>query len=167
MRAMIEAALSLFRNDLHEEPPTCFDGAQMLWTIVDDYSDQGYEVLYIGPRHAEFIGRPLALKRAITNLVDNSVRYGGPSQLELCLADTQISIFIRDRGPGIPADVMEKVFDPFFRLEQSRNRATGGVGLGLTSARAVVRNHGGDIVIRNLSEGGLEVHVVLKRQMDG
>ena len=161
MTAMVESALSLFREDFRDEQTTALDFPGLLRTIADDFTDQGTRVDYVGPDHAVFRGRPFALKRAITNLVENAIKYGKQPELELCRSQQSITVFVRDQGPGIPHEASEQVFEPFFRLERSRNRATGGAGLGLTSARAVIRNHGGDISLCNRPAGGLEVCVTL------
>lgn len=161
LEAMADSALAFFKDDYREEEITAFDFPGVLRTIVDDYSDRGAPVAYNGPDHVVFRGRPFALKRAITNLIDNAVKYGRLPEVELhCLAP-RILLIISDRGPGIPPDALEQVFAPFYRLERSRNRMTGGVGLGLTSARAVVRGHGGDIMLCNRIGGGLQVEVTL------
>lgn len=161
MQAMVDSALAFFRDDIEEERTTSFDLPELLRTIADDFGDHGCDIAYFGAARLAFVGRPFALKRAITNLVDNAVKYGRTPELELVQAAGRITIAVRDSGPGIPPSAAERVFDPFFRLETSRNRATGGVGLGLTSARAVVRAHGGDIVLLNRPIGGLEVRVSL------
>jgi len=161
MTAMVESALSLFREDFRDEQTTAFDMPALLRTVADDVTDQGTRVSYIGPERAVFRGRPFALKRAISNLVENAVKYGEEPEIELNCSPEILLIFVRDRGPGIPVDAAEQVFAPFFRLERSRNRSTGGAGLGLTSARAVIRGHGGNITICNRQSGGLEVSVTL------
>lgn len=161
MQAMVESALAFFRDDTQGEATTTFDFPEMLRTIADDYNDQGSEVSYNGAEHVAFRGRPFALKRAFTNLVDNAVKYGRTPEVEFRHSDERIVVVVRDGGPGIPPESAEQVFAPFYRLERSRNRATGGVGLGLTSARAVLRGHGGDISLRNRLGGGLEVEVTL------
>jgi signal transduction histidine kinase len=161
MQAMIDSALAFFREDFQGEDATMFDFAQLLRTIVDDYNDQGAEVVYIGVEHVTFRGRPFALKRAFSNLIDNGIKYGRAVELEFRPSARELVILIRDQGPGIPSAETEQVFAPFYRLERSRNRSTGGVGLGLTSARAVIRAHGGDIMLCNQPKSGLEVEVVL------
>jgi signal transduction histidine kinase len=158
---MVDSALAFFRDDFQGEATTAFDFPEMLRTIADDYNDQGSEITYNGAEHVVFRGRPLALKRAFTNLVDNAVKYGRAPELECGFSEERIVVVVRDSGPGIPPEAAEQVFAPFYRLERSRNRATGGVGLGLTSARAVLRGHGGDISLRNRPNGGLEVEVTL------
>ncbi len=156
MHAMIDAALAFFRDDVRIEEVTSFDVAELARTIVDDFGDQGIEVVYVGPEHLRHAGRPFALKRALTNLVDNATRYASATEIDLGNIAQGIAISVRDRGPGIPAESINDMFLPFHRLEKSRDRATGGVGLGLAAAQAIARDHGGDIVLRNRALGGLE-----------
>jgi signal transduction histidine kinase len=161
MQTMIESALAFFRDDFEGEETTTFDLPELLRTIAEGYSDRGCEITYNGTEHVTFRGRPFALKRALENLVDNAVKYGREPELELRCSEQRFVVVVRDSGPGIPPEAAEKVFTPFYRLERSRNRATGGAGLGLTSAQAVVRGHGGEISLRNRPTGGLEVEVIL------
>ena len=161
MQAMVDSALAFFRDDFQAEETTTFDLAELLRTITEDYSDHGCEITYNGTEHVAFRGRPFALKRAFTNLVDNAVKYGRAPELELHCSERRFVVVVRDAGPGIPPEATLKVFTPFFRLERSRNRATGGVGLGLTSAQAVIRGHGGEISLSNRPTGGLEAQVTL------
>jgi signal transduction histidine kinase len=114
--------------------------------------------------------RPTALKRALRNLIDNAIRYGDKAIVEIAATAGTAVVTIADLGPGLPEDRLDKVFEPFVRLEGSRSRETGGVGLGLAITRTVVQAHGGEIVLRNRSEGGLEVTVRLplgERRRDG
>ncbi|MBB2205583.1 sensor histidine kinase [Gluconacetobacter takamatsuzukensis] len=162
MQAMIDGALSFFRDDAASEAATMFDLPGLLQTIAYDYSDQGHRVDYHGPNKSCYVGRLYALKRVFTNLVENSIKYGTPPTIDLeRQGDGSMIVFVRDRGPGIPPDALPRVFDPYFRVDKSRNRQTGGVGLGLTSAQAIIRSHGGDIVMENRAGGGLEVRVLL------
>lgn len=161
LQAMADSALSFFRDDYKDEEATVFDFAGLLRTIADDYSDQGAEVRYAGPDRFAMSGRPFSLRRACMNLIDNALKWGGSADVQLICAQTGVTVTISDRGPGIPSEALEKVFNPFFRIEQSRNRSTGGMGLGLTSALAVVRAHAGNIVLRNRHGGGLTVCVTL------
>jgi signal transduction histidine kinase len=163
MQTMVDGALAFFRGDSDEEATTIFDLAGVLQTIANDYADQGIEVHYVGPAHADYCGRPFGLKRAFTNLVDNAVKYATPPEIQLCCLEKVVTIAVRDEGPGIPADALARVFAPFFRVDRSRNRATGGVGLGLTAAQAIVSGHGGDITLCNQPAGGLEALVTLPR----
>lgn len=161
LQAMADSALSFFRDDYKDEEATVFDFAGLLRTIADDYSDQGTPVRYIGPGRFALSGRPFSIRRACMNLIDNAVKWGGSADLELTCDTTEVTLLITDRGPGIPPEALQQVFSPFFRVEPSRNRSTGGMGLGLTSALAVIRAHGGDINLRNRQTGGLEVRVTL------
>jgi len=161
MQTMVDGALAFFRGDAGEEATTSFDLAGVLQTIANDYADQGIEIAYLGPAHAVYCGRPFGLKRAFTNLIDNAVKYGTPPEIQLCCRERFVTVAVRDRGPGIPADALARVFTPFFRVDRSRNRATGGVGLGLTAAQAIISGHGGDITLCNRPTGGLEALVTL------
>ena len=108
-------------------------------------------------------GRVQALQRCVTNLVENAVRYGGHARIALEDSDEALRIRVVDKGPGIPERELERVFEPFYRLEASRNRATGGTGLGLAIARTIARAHGGNVTLRNTEGGGLEALLTLPR----
>ena len=163
LQAMVDGALAFFRGDADEEAVTSFDLPGVLQTIGNDYADQGIDVAYRGPARTVYRGRPFALKRAFTNLIENAVKYGTPPTIELICREKAITIAIRDQGPGIPTEALERVFEPFYRIESSRDRTMGGVGLGLTAALAIVRGHGGNIVLSNLPAGGLGALVTLPR----
>ncbi len=163
MQAMVDSALSFFRDDGREEEPTSFDLPELLKTIVDDFADQGHAVGYRGPDRLTFKGRPFALKRAFSNIIDNAIKYGGGGEIDLRRTEPAVEVIVRDEGPGIPPEAQSRVFEPFYRLERSRNRGTGGVGLGLTSTRSVIQAHGGSIELRNRETGGLEVSASLPR----
>jgi signal transduction histidine kinase len=107
--------------------------------------------------------RPTLFRRAIRNLIENALKYAGAAEVAIRDEGGRVVVCVADRGPGIPNDQLEAVFDPFTRLETSRNRDTGGIGLGLALARAIVREAGGDIVLRNRDGGGLEAAIVLSR----
>lgn len=161
MQSMINAALAFFREDTQPEQTTAFDLSELLHTIVDDYRDQNIAVDYNGPAHRVYEGRPLALKRVIVNLLENASKYAQRPRIELSGNERLIRIDVSDEGPGIPEESLQRVFDPFFRLEASRNRHTGGVGLGLSAARAIVREQGGELTLSNRSGGGLLARVEL------
>jgi signal transduction histidine kinase len=161
MQAMINSALEFFRDDARLEPATQFDLAELLQTLRDDYRDQGVEIAFSGPQRLVYFGRPLGLKRVMTNLLDNAIKYASEPAIELMPDAGEVRINVLDRGPGIPQASLEQVFVPFFRLEGSRNKSTGGVGLGLSAARAIVLEHGGELKLRNRSKGGLAALVVL------
>jgi len=120
-------------------------------------------VSYDGPRSVVVKGRRLALKRALSNLIDNAVKYGGTARVGMTMSEQSAIVTVDDDGPGIPAAAVEDMFRPFVRLEASRNVETGGVGLGLTVARTILRGHGGDVTMANRDGGGLRVSVTLPR----
>ena len=161
MQTMVDEALAFFRDDATAEESTSFDLPQVLLSIANDYADQGVDIGYAGPAHAVYRGRPLTLKRAFTNVIDNAAKYARNPQIELACEETALVVAIRDRGPGIPPDALDNVFRPYYRIDKSRNRTTGGVGLGLTVAQAIVQGHGGEIILKNRPEGGLEARIVL------
>lgn len=161
MQSMINAALAFFREDTALEQSTAFDLSELLQTIIDDYRDQGIAVDFAGPAHLVYDGRPLSIKRVIVNLLDNAVKYGRQPRINLSSHAQVVHIEVSDQGPGIPEPALQRVFDPFFRLEGSRNRDTGGVGLGLSAARAIVREQGGELTLRNGSGSGLIAQVEL------
>jgi signal transduction histidine kinase len=161
MQEMVDGALVFFRDDAVAEATTTFDLSHVLLTIANDCADQNIDVPYTGPAHAVYQGRPFALKRAFTNLVQNAIKYATTPQIELSCVGTAYVVIVRDRGPGIPDDALQNVFRPYYRLDKSRNRATGGVGLGLTVAQNIVQAHGGEITLTNRSGGGVEARVTL------
>lgn len=161
MEQMVEATLSYLRGGAEDEPARPMDLVAMLETIVNDARDRGLEASLEAPDSLVVSGRLLSLKRAVTNLVENALAYGGCAQVRLVREGETVVFTIADRGPGIPADQLETVLEPFVRLEGSRSRATGGVGLGLAIAEAAVRGQGGSLVLANRPEGGLEARVVL------
>ncbi len=166
MTAMLDATLSFARDDAASEERTKVDIASLLQSLCDDLGDTGKPVTYDGPDRMTLVGRPLALRRAFANLIDNALGYGGEAEVRLATEADTVSVEIADRGPGIPAGKREQVFAPFYRLEESRSRETGGTGLGLAVVRSIVRRHGGDIVLKDRTGGGLIARVVLPRGVE-
>ncbi|MDE8348269.1 MAG: ATP-binding protein [Acidocella sp.] len=166
MEAMVAATLAFGRDIAATEAVTRIDLPSLLRTILDEAGDGMPEragaLSYDGPEHLAINARPLSLKRAIVNLVNNALKYGDAARLRLTQQDAgRIQIDIEDNGPGIPAADSETVFEPFKRLEISRNRETGGSGLGLSIARNIIRAHGGDIALSNMRGGGLRARITL------
>lgn len=153
METMVSTSLTFMSDEIHREPYSAVDVASLIISITDNFIDDGRQVTYTGPDHARLSCRPVALRRAFTNLIDNGCKYGGVVAVSLNDATASLIIDIRDNGPGIPADQAERAFAPFQRLEASRNRETGGTGLGLTIARDVILGHGGDIKLIHDAEG--------------
>jgi signal transduction histidine kinase len=163
MEMMIRSSLDFARDDTHQEPYVSVDIASLLISLCDTVSDAGQTAHYRGPDHAFLACRPVALRRAISNLIDNGCKYGGQVVVDLKVVDKAVEIRIADQGPGIPEEDREKAFAPFQRLETSRNRQTGGTGLGLPIARDIIRSHGGDISLHDSPGTGLTVAVRLPR----
>ncbi len=161
MEAMIDATLSFLRDDMASETVQQVDVAAILETLADDAADAGQKVVIDAPRSLVIAGRHLALKRALTNLLQNAVKYGGSAHVTAKLEGAKIRIAIADEGAGIPDDKLEAVFDPFYRLDPSRGRGTGGHGLGLTIARSVMRAHGGDVKLHNIQPRGFQAVIEL------
>ncbi|MBS1221901.1 MAG: histidine kinase [Proteobacteria bacterium] len=163
MQRMAQASLDFLRGGEDSEPIAPVDLNALLESLQEDAEDAGREVGMTGVARQPLPCRPLALKRCLTNLVDNALKYG--QRVEIAVADgpARLTLIVRDHGPGIPAAELEKVFEPFHRLEGSRSRDTGGSGLGLGIARNIARAHGGELTLRNHPEGGLEAVLELPR----
>ncbi len=163
MEAMIDSTLAYLRGETESEPRKPADLVAMIETLCDAAADAGAAVTYAGPSQARLVCSPVTLKRAFSNLIDNAVKYGGGARVVLEDKGREILVRIEDDGPGIPDVEMPTVFEPFRRLETSRNRGTGGSGLGLTIARRAVEQHGGTVQLSNRQGGGLLALVQLPR----
>jgi len=161
MQAMTEAALTFARDAATEEETRRIDLSALVASLCDDLADMGQEVQFIEEQKHPYACRPLSLKRALRNLIENAVRYGKRALVSIEASDTELHINIDDEGSGLHGDDLERVFEPFVRLESSRNRETGGIGLGMSIARSIVRGHGGEVVLKNRVGGGLRVIVTL------
>jgi signal transduction histidine kinase len=162
MESMVHGALALFRGLDDNEAFTPIDINEMLATLQSEFAEMSAKVSIEGRATRSILGKPQALRRCLTNLIANAVKFG--SQATVLVEDgPALVIRVRDDGPGIPETELERVFEPFYRLESSRNRDTGGTGLGLSIARDVVQAHGGSLVLANLPVHGLEAVVTLPR----
>lgn len=161
MEAMVTSTLEFARGEASDETSQAIDLAATLEAVCDNATDMGLPAEFDWSGRLICTCRPLAIKRALTNLVENAARYGGGAVVHARHTGRDIVVTIDDDGPGIPEDEMEKVFTPFYRLENSRNRKTGGIGLGLTVVRTIIRAHGGRIQLANRKEGGLRVTVCI------
>ncbi|OED48668.1 hypothetical protein ACH42_02265 [Endozoicomonas sp. (ex Bugula neritina AB1)] len=160
MHQMSEATLAFMRQSSDNEPTRKVDLGAMLESLCDDQLELGHDVQFNESDTAIVSCRLVSLKRAIRNLVENAVKYGKRAEVQMQVTEESIYIIIQDSGSGIPNDQLDKVFEPFFRLESSRNRDTGGIGLGMAIARNIIRNHGGEIFLENTHQG-LTVKVML------
>jgi signal transduction histidine kinase len=162
MESMVHGALALFRGLDDNEAFTPVDVNEMLTTLQSEFAEMSAQVAIEGRATRSILGKPQALRRCLTNLIANAVKFG--TQAWVVLEDgPALVIRVRDDGPGIPEDQLERVFEPFYRVESSRNRDTGGSGLGLSIARDVVQAHGGSLVLVNLPVCGLEATLTLPR----
>jgi signal transduction histidine kinase len=162
MRSMLEAVLSFLRNDRKLEAMTLTDIASTLQLVADQFADIDYKVTYQGPEHAMAIVRPDDLTRSVTNLVENSVRYGAHVTVRLTTSTDTATIEVEDDGPGISDARKEVMLEPFVRGDDARNMdETTGFGLGLSIARAIVLAHGGKLSLNDRKPHGLIVRIVL------
>ncbi len=161
LQRMVEATLRFAREESASEPTRRVDLAALVESLVADFAELGRPVRYQGPESLPASLRPDALRRALRNLIDNALTYGAAAEVRLAPGPAGVEICVDDRGPGIPPEARERVFDPFQRLEDSRSRETGGVGLGLSIARSIARGHGGDLTLHDAPGGGLRARLWL------
>ena len=164
MEAMVSAALDFMRGIDRSAPAQPLDVMALVESLQADAHEAGGAVRIEGAALAPYPGHAAALKRCLGNLVDNALKYGRTATIVVEDSATGLVIRVRDEGPGIAVDDLERVFEPFQRLEGSRNRATGGSGLGLTIARGIAQAHGGTLVLANRAAGGLEAVLTLPRR---
>ncbi len=153
LRQMTEATLAFSRDQAIAEPTRNVDLTALVESLCDDLSEIGLNVSFEGGAHHSYRCRADSLKRALRNLIENAVRYGERARVRIESSPAAVSIVVEDSGPGIREQDIGRVFAPFLRLEDSRNRETGGIGLGLSIARDIVRHHGGDVSLCNTGNG--------------
>ena len=163
MQRMTEATLAFVREEAAVEPTRLVDLTALIESIVSDLTDLGNDATFAPTERVVYACRPTGIKRALSNLIENAIRYGEIASVELSERDGLTIITIDDQGPGIPKDQIERMFEPFVRLDESRNEETGGIGLGLAIARSIIHSHGGDIDLANRREGGLRATVSLPK----
>lgn len=159
MEAIIRSTLAFAREDSDNEPTTSVDLRALLQAVAECHPP----ARLTAGEPCTLRARPVALRRCFDNLVENAIRYGSSAEIALNDRGDAVEVTVDDTGPGIPEDRLKDVFRPFVRLEESRNRESGGAGLGLAIARSVVLAHGGTIVLANRCEGGLRVLVRLPK----
>jgi protein-histidine pros-kinase len=162
IESLATSALDATRALAADEPLTRVDLAVLAQKLRDDFAQMTRTVVVEGSA-APIEARPMLLRRALVNAIDNALKYGTEVVLRLEDGSQDVRIHVLDRGPGIPADELEKVLYPFYRVESSRNRETGGAGLGLAIAKDVAEGHGGTLQVANRPDGGLRVTFVLPR----
>ena len=163
MQEMTEATLAFVREEASPEDTRTVDVAALVDSVAADLAELGHQVTFSDAPRTLLACRPTALRRALRNLIENAATHGHSATVALEDGPNEVRITIDDRGPGIAEAELERVFEPFIRLDPSRTGSAGGMGLGLAIARSIVRNHGGNIVLENRSSGGLRAVVLLPR----
>jgi len=159
---MLDETLDYLRDDARSEPVSLIDLPSFLQTICSDFTDTGHAVSYAGPVRLSYACHPRALSRAVTNIVENAVKHGGTVSVALgAIAGDAVKIEVSDDGPGIPAALRDKVFEPFFKVDDARRENNSGFGLGLSIAKEIIKRHGGGIEMRPAEPAGLRVIMVL------
>ncbi|MBL8488919.1 MAG: HAMP domain-containing protein [Rhodocyclaceae bacterium] len=154
MQQLLDSALDFLRGEPVEEPVQPIDLVALAESLVDDFAGTGAASLR-APDSLRYDGHPKALKRALTNLIDNALKYGGRADVEVVATPDGVRITVEDDGPGLAGEDLERVFEPFYRVEGSRSRETGGTGLGLAIVRKFAESHGGRVFLANREQGGL------------
>ncbi|MGL5447761.1 MAG: ATP-binding protein, partial [Rhabdaerophilum sp.] len=155
MEDMISSTLEFLKSGESSEAMRLLNLSSIAETCVDDAKDAGNDIEFSGAENLFVQGQHLAMKRLVNNLVGNALKYSSVVTVEARSSEGYAELTVLDNGPGIPSDKLESVFDPFVRIETSRSKETGGVGLGLTIARSIARAHHGEIALANRTEGGL------------
>ena len=162
MQGLVKEGLAYARSLDERSPSQAIELGPLLQALAQDAHDMGWTVRVAEDAQGRVIGRPSALRRALWNLIENGVKFGGEVDIALAASADGFELRIRDHGPGLAEDELEKVFEPFYRTESSRNRETGGTGLGLAITRNLLRSQSGEVSLRNHPEGGLEAAVSLR-----
>lgn len=163
MERLVMGALRLFKGVDHDEPFETIRVEDFLAALSSELAEIGWRVTASGSTIAPISARKDSLRRCLVNLISNAVKYGAIANVTVADEAGDVVVRVQDEGPGIPEAMLEKVFEPFFRLDDSRNVDTGGMGLGLSIARDVAQAHGGSLVLRNRSPCGLEATLRLPR----
>lgn len=158
---MVARTLEFIRGLGNGAPAQSVDVMGLLASIQTDNEAMGRSVTIDGHLTKPWLGPPQLLKRCLSNLVDNATTYGGCAEIRAEEDTAGLTIRVRDHGRGMPEDELEKVFEPFYRLERSRSRETGGMGLSLSIARSIARTQGGEVQLRNHENGGLGATLTL------
>ena len=164
LAATLEDILALATSGRQREAIRPTDITALVETVVEEYQDLGAQVSWLPAAREVLSVQPGQLKRAVQNLVDNAVKYGGEAAVSVSSTPDALRIEVADNGPGIPADQLDRVMQPFHRVEDSRNRETGGTGLGLAIAKAIAESHGGTLTLET-SNSGLKARISLPRPL--
>ncbi len=163
MEHMVTATLDFMQGAEETETTQPINITALLESLQEDLRALGQDVAIQGEAGRPYPGRALALKRCLSNLIENAVNYGKDVRVSVQDTPEQLTIVVSDNGPGIPAEELARVFEPFYRVEASRSRHTGGTGLGLSIARNIARAHGGELTLTSAPGKGVQAHLVLPR----
>ena len=168
MQNITESTLNFIREESKKEETRPTDINALLASLAADFEDIGHQVHFTETDRMVLLCRPTSLKRALSNILENAVIYGEAAEINLASdIETRMAVItVDDNGPGIPQSDLERVFQPFQRIETSRSRDTGGNGLGLAIVRSIIRGHGGEIELSNRPEGGLRATIYLPDNPD-
>ena len=163
MASIIDTTLDYLRGDAQPEAACLLDIDALVHSLAEDANESGNVITVTGKVHPIRL-QPVAIRRCLNNLLENALRYGESATIAMEETDDEVVITIHDAGPGIPQEKLEAVFAPFYRLDSSRSRHSGGVGLGLAIARDMARKQGGDVTLENAPEGGLVASLILPKR---
>ena len=161
MEAMISATLAFVQDATRPRERKKLEISSLVETVMDEAAETGADAAVECADKVVIDGDPIALKRLVANLVDNALKFGSQARGRVFTENGMAIVEVEDNGPGVPEDQVERAFEPFHRLESSRSRDTGGIGLGLAVVRAIARSHGGDVFLQNRTGGGLRARVML------
>jgi signal transduction histidine kinase len=163
MREMVQGALDMLKGLGSGESLRPVDVNALLLALQSDYAEMGFDVEVSGSTQRPLVAQPIGLRRLLSNLLDNARKYAGSARMDVSEAGSEVIFRVTDSGPGIPSEKLEQVMEPYFRLDASRNRATGGTGLGLSIARDIAQAHGGRLRLLNVEDSGLQAVVAIPR----
>jgi two-component system, OmpR family, sensor kinase len=167
MEAMVSSTLAFVQDATRPVERTKLEISSLVETVLDEAAETGADASIERADRAVVDGDPIALKRLVTNLVDNALKFGSNARGRVFSEGGMAVVEIDDNGPGVPEGEIERAFEPFHRLESSRSRETGGAGLGLAVVRAIARGHGGEVTLHNRPEGGLRARVAIPLALKG
>ncbi len=161
MEAMVTSTLAFVQDATRPVERTKLEISSLVETVMDEAAETGRDAAVVQAERVVVDGDPIALKRLVTNLVDNALKFGASARGRVYSEAGMAIVEVDDDGPGVPEHDIERAFEPFHRLEGSRSRETGGAGLGLAVVRAIARGHGGEVTLHNRPDGGLRARVCL------